>query len=75
MADTITLQANGSLSLTSAPLKPMLAGEISPAAAVERGLVRITGEPDLLARFVEVFRIHPAAATATPGPGALDQPA
>jgi len=59
----------------SAPLKPMLAGEISPAAAVERGLVRITGEPDLLARFVEVFRIHPAAATATPGPGALDQPA
>jgi len=57
----------------SAPLKPMLAGEISPAAAVERGLVRITGEPGLLARFVEVFRIHPAAATATPGPGAPGQ--
>jgi DNA-binding HxlR family transcriptional regulator len=57
----------------AAPLKPMLAGEVSPAAAVERGLVSITGEPDLLARFVELFRIHPAAATATPGPGAPGQ--
>lgn len=53
-----------------APLKPMLAGEISPEEALERGLIRITGEPGLLARFVEVFRIGPAATIAAPGPEA-----
>jgi DNA-binding HxlR family transcriptional regulator len=41
----------------TAPLKPMLAGEISPEEAIERGFVRIDGPVELLARFVEVFGI------------------
>lgn len=50
---------------TTAPLRPLLTGEISPAAALERGLVRIVGEPDLLERFVEIFRIGPAGEVAS----------
>lgn len=53
---------------TSAPIKPLLAGEISPATAVENGLVRITGAFDLLVQFTAIFRIHPAAASAPPEP-------
>jgi hypothetical protein len=41
----------------TAPLKPILAGEISPEEAIERGFVRIDGPVELLARFVEVFGI------------------
>jgi hypothetical protein len=53
---------NADLVITAtAPLKPMLAGEIGPEEAIERGFVRIDGPFALLARFVEVFRI--AAAT------------
>ncbi len=44
----------------TAALRPLLAGEIGPDEAVERGMVRLDGDPALLARFVEVFRIHPA---------------
>ncbi len=38
-------------------IKALLAGEVTPAEAVERGLVRIDGDPALLDRFVELFRI------------------
>lgn len=47
---------------TFAPLNPLLTGEISPVEALERGHVRITGDPALFATFAAVFRIHPAAA-------------
>ena len=42
---------------TTAPLNPLLTGRISPAEAIERGSVRISGDPVWLERFVEVFRI------------------
>lgn len=38
-------------------LKALMAGEIGPAEAVENGSVRLTGDPALLERFVEIFRI------------------
>jgi DNA-binding HxlR family transcriptional regulator len=43
-------------------LRALLAGEISPADAVAGGHVRLTGDPDLLERFVEVFHIPPPPA-------------
>ena len=44
---------------TGPALKALMAGEISPAEAVANGAVRLTGSPDLLTRFVEVFHIPP----------------
>jgi DNA-binding HxlR family transcriptional regulator len=43
-------------------IRALMAGETSPAEAVERGSVHLTGDPDLLERFVEVFHIQPAPA-------------
>jgi DNA-binding HxlR family transcriptional regulator len=40
-------------------IKALLAREISPADAIKNGSVRITGEPDLLVRFAEMFQIEP----------------
>lgn len=40
-------------------IRALMAGEISPAEAVETGSVRLNGDPGLLARFVEVFQIPP----------------
>jgi len=42
-----------------AAFRPLLAGELSPAEAVGNGSVRLTGDPELLMRFVEIFRIPP----------------
>jgi DNA-binding HxlR family transcriptional regulator len=42
---------------TGPMLKALMAGEITPAAAVAAGSVRLTGREELLERFVEVFRI------------------
>jgi DNA-binding HxlR family transcriptional regulator len=42
---------------TQLAIKGLMAGEISPAEAIEHGDVRLTGDPSLLDRFVEVFRI------------------
>ncbi|HEY8599222.1 MAG TPA: helix-turn-helix domain-containing protein [Thermomicrobiales bacterium] len=39
------------------PINPLLTGALSPTEAIERGLVRITGDPVWLERFVSVFRI------------------
>ena len=45
---------------TGPELRALLAREISPGEAIADGTVRLTGDADLLARFVEVFRIPPA---------------
>lgn len=45
---------------TGPALRALMAGELSPGEAVESGSVRLRGKRDLLARFVEVFRIPPA---------------
>jgi DNA-binding HxlR family transcriptional regulator/putative sterol carrier protein len=42
------------------PILPLLNGTLEPAAAVQSGTVRITGDPELLERFVEMFHV-PAA--------------
>ena len=38
-----------------------MTGEVSPAAAVQSGRVLLTGNPALLDRFVELFRIPRSA--------------
>lgn len=45
------------------PLRPLLAGELSPKEAIATGYVQLAGDADLLARFVELFRIPPKPAT------------
>jgi DNA-binding HxlR family transcriptional regulator len=45
---------------TGPAIRALLAGELSPAEAIEAGSVRLTGDPALLARFVELFHIPPA---------------
>jgi hypothetical protein len=36
-----------------------MAGEITPEQALDAGAVRITGDPKLLTRFAQTFRIEP----------------
>ena len=48
-------------------LRPLMAGEVSPAEAIDGGGVRVIGDPELLTRFVEIFQI--------PGPPAVAVPA
>jgi DNA-binding HxlR family transcriptional regulator len=43
-------------------IRALMAGEVSPAAAIENGTVRLTGDPGLLTRFAEIFRIEPMPA-------------
>ena len=50
---------------TGPALKGLMAGEISPAAAIASGGVRIAGNGDLLERFVECFHIAPKKGTVT----------
>jgi DNA-binding HxlR family transcriptional regulator len=45
---------------TGPAIRALLAGQLSPSEAVESGSVSITGDPALLLRFVEAFRIPPA---------------
>lgn len=45
---------------TFGPVKALLTGELSPRAAVDAGLIRVTGDLDLLDRFGDLFRIPPA---------------
>jgi DNA-binding HxlR family transcriptional regulator len=42
---------------TGPGLKSLMNGEVSPAAAIADGSVRVTGSPELLDRFVQAFRI------------------
>lgn len=41
-------------------LKALMAGDVSPEEALRSGMIRTSGRADLLARFVEIFRIAPA---------------
>jgi DNA-binding HxlR family transcriptional regulator len=45
---------------TGPAIRALLAGELSPGEAVQTGSVRLTGDPELLTRFVEAFHIPPA---------------
>jgi DNA-binding HxlR family transcriptional regulator len=51
---------------TGPAIRSLLAGEISPSEAIQNGSVHLTGDADLLARFVEVFHIPPGP-SARPG--------
>ena len=42
---------------TGPAIRALMAGELSPAEAIANGTVRLTGDPHLLSRFVETFRI------------------
>ena len=51
------------LVITTGPaLRALLAGELSPATGLASGSVQISGDPALLTRFTELFKISPAAA-------------
>ncbi len=43
-------------------IRALMAGELSPADAIENGTVHLTGNPELLTRFAEIFRIEPMPA-------------
>ncbi len=45
---------------TGPELRALLAGELSPSQAIEDQSVKLSGDPDLLERFVEIFHIPPA---------------
>ena len=48
------------LSIAAGPgIRALMAGELSPEDAVKSGTVHLTGSPDLLARFAQIFRIDP----------------
>ncbi|MDP9847471.1 winged helix-turn-helix transcriptional regulator [Streptosporangium lutulentum] len=47
---------------TGAEIRCLMTGELDPGEAVESGTVRVTGDPALLNRFTEIFRIAPAPA-------------
>lgn len=49
---------------TGPELRALLAGELAPSEAVAGGAVRLTGDPALLDRFVQVFHIPPPASAA-----------
>lgn len=42
-------------------IRALMAGEITPSDAIANGTVHVTGDPELLARFAEIFRIDPMA--------------
>ncbi len=44
---------------TGPALKSLLNGELAPARAIESDCVRLHGDPALLERFVQYFRIEP----------------
>src|SRR6266545_8055699 len=53
--------AQADLVIQSGPeVRALLAGELSPSEAIANGTLQHTGDPELLARFVEVFHIPPA---------------
>jgi hypothetical protein len=50
--------ADADLVIEAGPgIKAVLAGEVSPSQAIDGGMLRVTGDPALLERFVKVFRI------------------
>jgi DNA-binding HxlR family transcriptional regulator len=52
------------LAIAAGPgIRALMAGEVSPADAIENGIVRVAGDSKLLARFAEIFRIEPMPGT------------
>jgi DNA-binding HxlR family transcriptional regulator len=49
---------------TGLELRALLAGELGPSEAVAGGAVRLTGDPALLDRFVQMFHVPPPPASA-----------
>ena len=47
---------------TQLAIRALMAGEISPAEAIESDAIHVTGDPSLLSRFADVFHIPPAPA-------------
>ncbi len=48
------------LSIEAGPqLRALMAGEITPREALRKGVVRLSGDRDLLASFAKIFRIDP----------------
>jgi DNA-binding HxlR family transcriptional regulator len=45
-------------------IKDLMTGAIGPADAIKNGIVHLTGDPQLLTRFAEIFRIEPMPASA-----------
>jgi DNA-binding HxlR family transcriptional regulator len=43
-------------------IRALMAGELSPADAIENGTVQLTGDAELLTRFAAIFRIEPLPA-------------
>jgi DNA-binding HxlR family transcriptional regulator len=43
-------------------IRALMSGEMSPAEAIAGGSVHLTGDPELLTRFSEIFRIDPLPA-------------
>ena len=43
-------------------IRALMAGELSPAQAIENGTVHLIGDPKLLTRFAKIFRIEPMPA-------------
>jgi DNA-binding HxlR family transcriptional regulator len=52
---------NADLVIEAGPaLRALLAGELTPAEAIASGAVKVDGDPTLLDRFAQIFRIDPA---------------
>lgn len=52
--------AGADLVIDASPgIRALMAGELSSAEAIANGTVRLTGDPKLLTRFAEIFRIEP----------------
>lgn len=47
-------------------IRALMAGEIAAEDAIAHGLVNVTGDPALLTRFAQMFRIDPKPETSTP---------
>jgi DNA-binding HxlR family transcriptional regulator len=50
---------------TGPAIKSLMSGEMTPDEAIGNGSVNLTGDPALLSRFVEMFRIDPMPKTAS----------
>jgi DNA-binding HxlR family transcriptional regulator len=54
--------ASADLVIEAGPaIREVMAGETSPADAIANGIVRLSGDPALFARFAEIFRIERVA--------------
>jgi DNA-binding HxlR family transcriptional regulator/putative sterol carrier protein len=47
-------------------IRALMGGEMTPAEAIENGSVRLTGDPELLQRFVDIFHVDAPPANGPP---------